>query len=119
MVSYDKFKELFWGMPKNSEYEIYFDNTSETYVIIKYADSVSFQRCGYSKEMIKEHELETNYLGSEEHYYKSIDELVNAELIDGINIVRDWHKITDIVVNNTLSLKSDMEEIKEIYLNNK
>lgn len=115
MISFDEFKTLFMKMTNSSEYEIYFEDTSETYAIIKYADSVSFQRCGYNIELIKKCGLETDYVGSEEQNYKSIDELVNAELIDGINLIKDWHKITDIVVNNTFSLKTDIDALTDVY----
>lgn len=115
MISFDEFKTLFMKMPNSSEYEIYFDDASETYAIIKYADSVSFQRCGYSIEMIKEYNLDTDYIGSGEFQFDSLDELVNAELIDELVLLRDWGKISDIVVNNTYSLNTDIAELTDVY----
>ena len=115
MISYDEFKTCLLKMPNSSEFELYFTNTTETYAIIKYADTISFQRCGYSKEMIEEYKLDTDYIGSGEHYYSSIDELAKTDLIDGILLLRDWEKISDIVVNNTFSLNNGIEEIAEVY----
>ena len=119
MISFYDFKTLFMKIPISSEYEIYFEHISDTYAIIKYADNVSFQRCGYSNEMIKEHNLDTDYIGSDEFQFNSLDELAKAELIDEIVLLRDWEKISDIVVNNTYSLNTDIAELSDVYFGRK
>ena len=53
------------------------------YMIIKYSNGPSFQRQGIED-------------GSGEIYYNSLDELYEADLIDGINLKRDWYKIREI-----------------------
>lgn len=53
------------------------------YMIIGYTGHVSFQRCGTSD-------------ASGEYDYKDLDTLFASELIDGICLNRDWHKVTDI-----------------------
>lgn len=65
------------------ELSLCFRGNESEYMIIGYADHVSFQRCGY-------------YDGSGEIEYKTLDELFEAELIDGICLKRDWNKIVDI-----------------------
>lgn len=119
VVSFEQFKEIFLKMPNNSEYELYFADTKSTYSIVKYADSVSFARCGYSEELIKETGIKTDYIGTDEDIYTSFDAMVSAELVDGINISRDWQKITDILVNGTFSIDRDLVEIKQIYFGTK
>ena len=65
------------------ELSLCFRGNESEYMIIGYADHVSFQRCGY-------------YDGSGEIDYKTLDELFEAELIDGICLNRDWNKVVDI-----------------------
>lgn len=65
------------------ELSLCFRGNESEYMIIGYADHVSFQRCGY-------------YDGSGEIDYKILDELFESELIDGICLKRDWNKIVDI-----------------------
>jgi len=65
------------------ELSLCFRGNESEYMIIGYADHVSFQRCGY-------------YDGSGEIDYKTLDELFESELIDGICLKRDWNKIVDI-----------------------
>ena len=50
------------------------------YMIIFYPNKCSFLRCGYND-------------GSGEVYYNSLDELYNAETVDGILLKRDWNDI--------------------------
>ena len=119
MVSYDEFKEIFLKMPNNSEYEVYLADTTTTYSIVKYSDSVSFARCGYSEKMIKEWDIKTDFVGTDEMIYTSLDELVNANLVDGVRLLDDWNKITDIVINNSFSVNRDLEELAEIYFKEK
>lgn len=119
MVTFEQFKEIFLKMPNNSEYELYFDDAKSTYSIVKYADSVSFARCGYSEEMIQETGIKTDYIGTDEVIYTSFDAITTADLVDGINISRDWHKITDIVVNGTFSIDRDIDELAEVYFDTK
>lgn len=70
------------------------DKESE-YMIIGYPGHVSFQRCGYSD-------------GSGEIDYASLDELFDAELVDGICLKRDWYKVTDVWC------QPDMEDIDAV-----
>jgi hypothetical protein len=65
------------------ELSLCFRGNESEYMIIGYADHVSFQRCGY-------------YDGSGEIDYKTLDELFESELIDGICLKRDWNKIVYI-----------------------
>ena len=73
-ISYEKFLEVFNLIPHEPEFEFYFDHTKETYMLIKYEDKVSFQRCGYSDEMIAE-EWSADHRGSGVTFYNSFEEL--------------------------------------------
>ena len=53
-------------------------------MIIIYDDHCSFQRYGNPKE------------ASGEYNYKSLDELYNAQQVDGIVLERDWEKIKEL-----------------------
>lgn len=82
------------------EFEIIFRSRSERYMIIKYKDSVSFQKCGIGN-------------GSRETLFKNIRELADAPLIDGVSLRSAWDDIEDIIVDSSLSLTKDFEAIAE------
>ena len=46
MITYPEFKKIFDVFEGESECEIYFIETATTYMIIKYDNCVTFQRCG-------------------------------------------------------------------------
>lgn len=77
------------------EMSMTFRGKESEYMIIGYPGHVSFQRCGYSD-------------GSGEFDYASLDELFDAELIDGICLKKDWYKLTDIWC------QPDMEDIDTV-----
>lgn len=81
------------------EVTLCFRGNESEYMIIGYADHVSFQRCGY-------------YDGSGEIEYKTLDELFEAELIDSICLKRDWNKIVDICCSPSMI---DFEFKKDKY----
>ncbi len=88
MKSFEEFKKEFENAIGEPEYCVLFDFTEEEYMIIKYQSYVSFQRCsGGIKGM------------SGEIKYADIDELYESDLIDGINLKRDWNKIKDLYLN--------------------
>jgi len=85
MMTFEEFEFLYnaSGPGAEPEFYLYFGTYDEIeYMIIKFDDGPSFQRC------------EPN--GSGEIFYKSLRELYTADLIDGINLKRDWNKLTCI-----------------------
>ena len=102
MITYGEFKKLFDVIPGEPEFELYFDHTENTYTIIKYDDRVTFQRCGYMT-------------GSGEAEYNSLADLYAANLMDGICLQEDWKHITDIVIDATFSVLSDIEDLLSSY----
>ena len=102
MITYGEFKKLFDVIPGEPEFELYFDHTENTYMIIKYDDRVTFQRCGYMT-------------GSGEAEYNSLADLYAADLMDGICLQEDWKHITDIVIDATFSVLSDIEDLLSTY----
>ncbi|WP_026659249.1 hypothetical protein [Butyrivibrio sp. AC2005] len=46
MIDYEAFKKLFCEISGEPEFEIIFRGIKNSYMIIKYDDHVSFQRCG-------------------------------------------------------------------------
>ena len=105
MVSLDEFKELFKLVPSEPEFEICFEDKTSEYMIIKYDDCVTFQRCGYND-------------GSGEIEYENLEQLCQEELIDGIVLSRDWQGIESIIVDSSwnLCLDEDVEHLKRTYL---
>ncbi|MBR3199413.1 MAG: hypothetical protein IKG27_05310 [Bacilli bacterium] len=103
MINYEKFKELYEAIPGEPEFELYFNNTEDTYWIIKYADFVTFQKSGYDTSNLSEIE------------YKNLDELYNANLIDNINLKNDWKNISDIVIGGSFSVVDDKDDIEYAY----
>ncbi|MBR5089962.1 MAG: hypothetical protein IK093_11100 [Ruminiclostridium sp.] len=102
-LSPEKFRELYNIIEGEPEFEVYFSDHSDEYMIIKYADRVSFQRCGASN-------------GSGEIYFDTLDTLFAADTIDSIRLDRDWGNITDIIVDAMFNL-SDKNDIATLYAN--
>ena len=103
MIDYENFKKLFNVLNNEPEIEVYFKNSKNTYMIIKYKDYITFQRCG-----IKEKQ-------SGEIKFTNIDELYNSKTIDNIFLKQDWSNVKDILINSTFSVVDDKEDIKKIY----
>lgn len=85
MISYEEFKRIYNTIPGEPEFRIYLKN--KEYMIIKYEDYVTFQRCGTVD-------------GSGEIKYSTLDELYNSKSIDNICLKEDWNLIDDIIVWN-------------------
>ena len=102
IYSIDYVKEVINELVKmgfEPELSLCFRGNESEYMIIVYADHVSFQRCGY-------------YDGSGEIEYKTLDELFEADIIDGICLKRDWNKIVDILCSPSMI---DFEFKKDKY----
>ena len=102
MITYKEFKKIFEAVPGEPEFEFYFYHNDVTYMIIKYDLEVTFQRCGYMT-------------GSGEADYNSLADLYAADLMDGICLQEDWKHITDIVIDATFSVLSDIEDLLSSY----
>lgn len=86
-----QFKEIFSKLTGEPELEIHLKNYESIYMIIKYDNYVTFQRCG-----IKD--------GSGEIKFKDIDELLESDTIDNINLKRDFNKIENIIVDEAFDI---------------
>lgn len=93
MLSCDEFKAILERLKPGAEIEIWTKGMTDSYMIIKYRDNVSFQKCGYPPFDVSE--------------YGSFDELLDEATIEGTAIRQMWDKIGDIVVNNTFSMNVD------------
>ncbi len=105
VISYSKFKEILDNIDSNREPEIefYFKNKKYTYMIIKYKDYITFQRCGANEEQ------------GGEIKYKSLNELCNSQTIDDIILINEWDSIEDIIFDCTFSVVDDKENIFNLY----
>ncbi len=104
MITYIEFKEMFDSISVERfepEITIYFKNRIEDYMIIKYSDYITFQRCGLEEER------------SGEIRYESLDELYHIETIDGIVLKNEWMNIEDILFDDTFSVAWD--DMAEFY----
>lgn len=99
MISFEDFKLLYDSVQGEPEFEIYFRDIKETYMIIKYEDHVSFQRCGYKT-------------GSGKFDYPSLDILYEKPSVDGICLKDNWKNISTIIGDSTFDL-SNPEELNE------
>lgn len=105
MITYEKFKKIIDNLDSNREpeIEIYFNNKDYNYMIIKYSDHITFQRCGKKKDQ------------SGEIRFNSLDELYNVKTIDEIILKEEWKNITDILIDCTFSVVDDKDDIKNLY----
>ena len=101
-VDFDLFEKLFNKINGEPEISIYFVDNKNQYMIIKYNNYITFQRCGIND-------------GSGEIKYNNLRELYNTKTVDNICLKEDWNKINDIIIDESLSLKDDLDYIKEIY----
>lgn len=103
-LTFEQFKIIYEAIEGEPEFSIYFGNRDEEYMIIKYAERVSFQRCGV-------------YNGSGEIFFDTLDSLFISNTIDEICLKEDWKNITDIIVNYTyqLSIKDDLIDLCADY----
>ncbi len=102
MITSKNFKKIFEAVSGEPEFEFYFLHNDATYMIIKYDREVTFQRCGCSS-------------GSGEISYRSLDELFQASLLDGIHLEEDWKDVELIVVNSTYRIPDDLDELLSDY----
>ncbi|MBR6594514.1 MAG: hypothetical protein IKK83_04975 [Clostridia bacterium] len=117
-ISYQEFVKIFNILPFHSEIEFIFSNTKKTYMLIKYEDSISFQRCGNLIETIRKYNLDADFVCSGEVFYKNLEELYIEKSVDGICLQSDWDRIEKICVNNSFNLPEELEEIFNVYCNN-
>lgn len=45
MIDFESFKKIFYKISGEHEFEISLNNTDDTYMIIKYPNDISFQKC--------------------------------------------------------------------------
>lgn len=82
------------------EIELIFDNTNETYMIVKYEDYMTFARCGEESEEIS---------------FKSFDELASTRTIDSVLLKEDWGRIKDFIIDGCFSYLEDKKAIEEKF----
>lgn len=105
MITLSEFKMIYEIIPGETEFRLSFRGDNHDYMIVKYDDCVTFQRCGYEDE-------------SDEIEYTDISELLSSDLVDDINLTRDWSKIEDIVADSTfnLALDADLDWMRSVQL---
>ena len=105
MISFEDFSLLFDSVPGEPEFEILFRDTKNEYMIIKYDDHVSFQRCGV-------------YNGSGEYDYPSLQELYQTVTVDGICLKERWSTIETIIADSTfdLSIPDELNSFKKRWI---
>ncbi len=104
MISFCGFKEIFDAISPDFESEITlcFSGRESEYMMIKYDDHVSFQRCGNRSER------------SGEVGFSSLEELYNARTIDDICLKDEWDDISGIVFDSMFDV-NDSEGIMRSY----
>lgn len=69
-------------------------------MIIEYNDGVGFSKCGDN---------------AVEKKFKTLDELLNNAIIDGVPIIDNWETIDEIIVNSTFNVSNEIEFIESQY----
>lgn len=96
--SLEKLQLILFKCKGEPEVTLKFKDKKNDYMIIKYNNYYTFQRCGIED-------------GSGEFKFKTFDELINTNTIDDINIKRDWNKLQKILIDEIT-----IEEYESIYL---
>ena len=108
MISIEEFEEIYNLIPGEPEFELWFDEDDPNYMVIKYADCATFQRC------------DNRPRGSGEFEYPSLDALLSADLLDGLSLRGDWSRIQGIIASDSWCLNnpSDLQHLKQHYHRN-
>ena len=101
-IEFDLFEKLFDKFGGEPEITIYFNDNKKQYMIIKYDGYITFQRCGCGD-------------GSGEIKFNNLRELYETKTIDDICLKDMWKEINDIIIDEGLSLKDDLDYIKKVY----
>lgn len=107
MISYLEFKKWFDICKGEPEIEIIFKNRKYTYMIIKYKDYITFQRCGDIS------------IQSGEIRFSSLDELYHTKTIDNIILKEEWENIEDMIFDSMFCITEDKEEWMHLLKNHK
>ena len=86
-VTFEIFEKVFNKLEGEPEITLYINN--DKYMIIKYSDHVSFQKIGTGSEID----------------YNNLKDLYESELKN------EWVNIKDIIIDDTFSLKDDLDYI--------
>lgn len=106
-VSFETFQSVFRQIHSEPEFTFCFKNNPKEYMIIKYETHVTFQRCGVGD-------------GSGEIPFSDLDTLYHTETIDGICLRRDWDTIECIILDDSINLFTNLDDVYEEYhINNK
>ena len=106
MISFEEFTLLFDSIRGEPEFEILFRDTKKEYMIIRFDDHVSFQRCGA-------------YDGSGEYNYASLQELYQTITVDGICLKDSWNTIETIIADSAfdLSIPEELASFRARWIN--
>ena len=104
MITYEQLKKLYDAIGGGPEFPVYFeDNPDGEYMIIKYDDGPTFQKC-----------FEGGYQGDWERKLGSLNDLYHAVMPDGVCLERDWGRIRSIMLGEAFFLGYP-EELKECW----
>lgn len=99
--TFEKIKEMITTLAEYGDVEFGFTLNGHDYIVTQYDDTCAIQRCGYSAEMAAE--LGSDYVGSGEFPFSTLDELYAATTVDGICLKDCWDKIEGMTIeDNTL-----------------
>ena len=94
----EKFRELF-QKSRGSEFELSFSNTKAQYMIYETSSKISFARCSITTE------------GSDEFFYKDLNELFEKGEVDGFVLKENWQYLYAIIIDSTFELDEYCEKI--------
>lgn len=101
MISKEEFLRIYHALGGEPEFSFLFEGTDPEYMVIKYADHATFQRCGRED-------------GSGEVRFATIEELLVANTVDGICLERDWTRIKGVVVDSLWDLDCELDR-RELF----
>ena len=102
MITLESFKKLYELLDGEPEFGIAIEGMPDEYMIIKYSDGPGFQRCGADADLPIQK-------------YDSLDELLASSDVDGICLSEEWDKVPDVILNGSLSVTDDIEDICDLF----
>ena len=92
MITLESFKKLYELLDGEPEFGIAIEGMPDEYMIIKYSDAdLPIQK------------------------YDSLDELLASSDVDGICLSEEWDKVPDVILNGSLSVTDDIEDICDLF----
>ena len=98
MLDIKTFITIFNKIPRDAEFEFYFQSVDDSYMVSKHIDYVEICKCGYEND-------------NPIYDYPTIEDLIEQAKVGCKTLKEMWSDIEDIHFDDTLSFKYELDSI--------